>query len=435
MSDPLSPVEERHIDYILEEEFCVSSEFLNFFIEQARRSAKDASSIPQPIEEHGCKAVRSVTTGSGESDVLVTYRSSAPLPIGILIEDKIRAGFQPDQPSRYRVRGDAGKGSIWSDYWTCLIAHYKYASSPGDFDTIITLQDLHAYFAGLSDSRSQFRARTLERAIQKYETTGLQKKDENVTRFRYLYASEFEARLPLDRWWHQPARDAWWGDTWFECRGLIWPKGVFIRHQSEPGRMQLIFPFKDESLFRSIVAEHAAWQENVPAPPIELVSVGKGKLAFQLHVPPILDFVAGGTPFEEYFSAIEYLGNFYKRFSDMLPPEFRIMQFTKDPSSVDTHMMALDIMLLGYIRSTVTLLGTAMPYPLPNLSSLTAETPAAERYFASLGLMGGFELELFREDCSQLYIIATQSSRQWGTFEVRHKITASEVRLLDSGDQ
>lgn len=434
MPDTLSPVEERHMDYILEEEFCVSSEFLNFFIEQAGRSAGDASRFPEPRLEHGCKAVRSVTTGSGESDVLVTYHSSASLPICILIEDKIRAGFQPNQASRYRDRGEAGKGSEWSEYWTCLIAHKKYASSPGDFDAFITLQELRSYFEKRSDDeRSKFRARTLEQAIQKYEVTGLQKKDENMTRFRSLYASEFETRVSPSLWWHEPARGAWWGDTWFECRGTNWPKGVLIRHQSEPGRMQLIFPFQDKSLCGSIVTKHAAWQENGPAPRIEVVAVGKGKLAFQLHVPPMLNFASDNVPFEEFFSAIEYLADFYQRSSDMLPEEFRIARSTQEPGPDDVQMRALQIMLLGYMRSTVMLLGTAMPFPLPDLNRLTKETPEAERYFASLGLMGGFGLELSRKADNQPYIIATQSSRQWGTYEIRHKITTSEVQLLDSG--
>ena len=41
----VSPVEERHIDYILEEEFSVNPDFLSFFLEQARLSANDKSRI------------------------------------------------------------------------------------------------------------------------------------------------------------------------------------------------------------------------------------------------------------------------------------------------------------------------------------------------------------------------------------------------------
>lgn len=72
--------------------------------------------------------------------------------------------------------------------------------------------------------------------------------------------------------------------------------------------------------------------------------------------------------------------------------------------------------VLGYMRSTVTLLGTAMPFPLPDLARL-AGASEEERHFSSLGLMGGFELELFEGAEGQPYIVATQSGRQWGTFQ------------------
>ena len=427
----ISPVEERHIDYILEEEFCTNPELLSFFVETARRSPSDAPRIRSQAEEHKCAAARSVTTDNGESDVLVTYQSENPLPVAILIEDKIRAGFQPTQPNRYRERGEAGKGEGWSDYWTCLIAHRKYVSSPGDFDAIVTLQDLQAYFVARPDLRSQFRARTLAHAIQKYEVTGLQKKDETVTRFRSLYSEAFQATFPSDRLWHQPARDAWWGDTRFDCRGTNWPKGVLLRHQAEAGRIQLIFPMYDADLFHSALQSHAAWQASSVPPSIEVVPVGKGKSAFQLRVPRIEDFSSVAS-FEEFFTAIEYLSHFYDRISDMLPSTLQIETLAPSATTDDAQIRALRVMLLAFMRSTVITLGTAMPFPLPRLEKLGAEGSIDERYFASLGLMGGFELVLHHEQNGTPYIIATQSSRQWGTYEIRHRITTDEVRLLET---
>jgi hypothetical protein len=88
-------------------------------------------------------------------------------------------------------------------------------------------------------------------------------------------------------------------------------------------------------------------------------------------------------------------------------------------------------MLLGFMRSTVTCLGTEMPYPLPDLRRLTAATPEEERYFASLGLMGGFHLELYQDERQNPYILSEYWSRQWGAHSVRHKITVSEVLELD----
>ncbi|HWF10462.1 MAG TPA: hypothetical protein VG297_18470 [Bryobacteraceae bacterium] len=96
-------------------------------------------------------------------------------------------------------------------------------------------------------------------------------------------------------------------------------------------------------------------------------------------------------------------------------------------------MRALRAMLLGFMRSTVTRLGTAMPFPLPDLRRLTAATPEDERCFASLGLMGGFLLELREDKEQEPYILSEYWSRQRGAESVRNKITASEV--LNVGDQ
>lgn len=426
----LSPVEERHIDYILEEEFSVNPDFLPFFIRRAQLTKLSASTIADCVLGHGCNAARSVTTSSGESDVLVTYRSNMALPIAILIEDKIRAGFQPNQASRYRDRGESGKGTQWSDYWTCLVAHEKYVADTADFDAIVSLQDIHAYFAERSDPRSQFRARIIEQTIDKYESNSLRFKDEVVTRFRHQYAEAFEATLPRECWWHQPARDAWWNDTWFECKALHWPKGVLVRHQARSGRVQLIFPLQDRALLNSAILEHASWASHSAAPETEVVPVGKGKLAFQVHVSPVQDFASADAPFEEYFAAIEYLALLYERCSNLLPQHLRLQPMTEVELLGDGHLRRLKTMLLAYMRSTVSLHGTGMPFPFPDLNRLDQSTPSEERHFPSFGLMGGFDLELRHDDDGRPFIEASCGSRQWGSYSVEHRITADEVRRL-----
>lgn len=88
--------------------------------------------------------------------------------------------------------------------------------------------------------------------------------------------------------------------------------------------MQLIFPTQDAGLLRELVARHAAWQVNGAAPTVDVVPAGKDKLAFPLHVPHVRDFASENIPFEEFFSATEYLGKFYERCSEELPQEFRL---------------------------------------------------------------------------------------------------------------
>jgi hypothetical protein len=256
----MSPVEERHIDYILEEEFSVNPDFLRFFLEQARLTAIDKGRIGGFADEGDCIAVRSATTGTGETDLLVKYGAqNGGLPTAILIEDKIRAGFQPDQAERYRERGNEGKGKDWSDYWTCLVSHSKYFVDRGDFDAVVTLQALQEYFAKKTDERSRFRASVLEQTIRKYETTGIQEIDPGMTRFRAMYAAECAKSLKTGQWKYDKARDAWWDDTWFLFRGTAWPQGVKVVHQARTGRMQLVLPILEETSLRGAVKQCAAW--------------------------------------------------------------------------------------------------------------------------------------------------------------------------------
>jgi hypothetical protein len=430
----VSPVEERHIDYILEEEFSLNPDFLRFFLEQARLTAIDKGRIVGFVDESDCIVVRTATTGKGETALLVRYSAqNGGLPIAILIEDKIRADFQPDQPERYRERGKEGKGKDWSDYWTCLVSHSKYFVDRGDFDAVVTLQTLKKYFAKNTDDRSRFRARILEQTIQKYEATGIQNIDPGMTRFRAMYAAECAKSLKPGQWEYDKARDAWWDDNWFSFRGTAWPEGVEVVHQSRTGLMKLVLSIREKTSLQGMVEQCAAWHPNGSAPSIAVVPFGETKSAFQISVPKITDFSIAAQPplFEEFFAALEFLASFYKRCSDLLPEALRISSTHEDLSlEGGSHMRALRAMLLGFMRSTVTCLGTEMPYPLPDLRRLTPATPEEERYFASLGLMGGFLLELKQDERQNPYILSKHWSRQWGNI-VRHKITVSEVLELD----
>ncbi len=127
-----SPVQEHHIDFLLEEEFAASPEFLTFILNAASKNRGESweTGLPAPSSEPNCSSIRSVTTDQGETDVLVIYQSTEVFGrVAILIEDKIRAGFQPNQAERYRMRGEKGKSSqLWDHFWTCLIAPERYAT-------------------------------------------------------------------------------------------------------------------------------------------------------------------------------------------------------------------------------------------------------------------------------------------------------------------
>jgi hypothetical protein len=126
----LSPVQEHHIDFILEEEFACNPAFLPWFLSNVTfQTSSDCPNFNHSAGDEGshawdCSAARSIVTGHGETDVLIIYRRShSSVKTAILIENKIRAGFQPSQSERYRRRGEEGKcEGHWDNYWTCLIA-------------------------------------------------------------------------------------------------------------------------------------------------------------------------------------------------------------------------------------------------------------------------------------------------------------------------
>jgi hypothetical protein len=195
-----SPVQEHHIDFLLEEEFACSPQFLRFFVSEAAQSilkgqaSSVVTNIPTPHETTPCQAIRSVTTGAGESDVLVVYRSNDPTAsrVAILIENKIRASFQKDQADRYRERGEAGMGEEWDSYWTCLVAPEKYSLGFAGFDGRVSLEQIGAYFGKTDDARSNFKARIIRQAIERFSSSGVQVVDEVMTEFRRFYAEQAE---------------------------------------------------------------------------------------------------------------------------------------------------------------------------------------------------------------------------------------------------
>jgi hypothetical protein len=177
-----SPIQEHHIDFLLEEEFASNPSFLEFFVAAAIESSNPGAAnivsplIPPPHRQWNCRAVRSVTTDAGESDVLVVYQSADPVAprVAILIEDKIRASFQHRQAERYKERGEAGKGKDWDAFWTALIAPKKYAHNSASFDAYISLETLEEFFKNGNESRSIFKSGVIRRALESFAATGVQ---------------------------------------------------------------------------------------------------------------------------------------------------------------------------------------------------------------------------------------------------------------------
>ena len=226
-----------------------------------------------------------MTNEKGETDVLVVYESAYVGRVAILIENKIRAGFQKEQSERYRIRGEAGKLKQWDLFWTCLIAPDGYAAGNCGFDTRVSITTLAEFFNG-EDARSRFKAGVLKQVALRFEETGLQIKDEAVSQFRAYYASEAETFFALGEVdWPKP-RDAWWGDTWFNFRGGGLPKKSEIIYKASPGFVDLTFRNTKVEALKELLS---SCQNNAG---LTVVQTGKSA-SFRLQLEGIQSFSSG----------------------------------------------------------------------------------------------------------------------------------------------
>lgn len=126
---------ERDIDLLVLEEVVASPDFLSWILD---RIGMDPS----------CELVdarRSVKTARGESDLELEVQGVNGTA-KIMIENKVDAAFQPDQPQRYMERADAYKESgKYSEVVTVILAPKIYFSDPGEqygFDAKVTYEDI-----------------------------------------------------------------------------------------------------------------------------------------------------------------------------------------------------------------------------------------------------------------------------------------------------
>lgn len=328
-----SPVQEQHIDFLLEEEFACNSKFLHFFIVAAQEhftpipNETYAPELFQPCDKGRCEVTRSVTTEDGETDVLVIYRSAAESKkIAILIENKIRAAFQPGQPARYLDRGKIGKAqNQWNDFWTCLLAPEKYASNNSGFHPRITLEKLAELFRE-DNERSHFKANVIRRAIKKIEETGLQIESPEITRFRAFYAAQaasFFTEGEIN--WPQP-RKAWHGDTWFNFRGGGIPHGAEIVYKAPRGFVDLAFSNTKSAWLDDVLTrcEHSG---------IRAEQTSKSA-AFRMEVSPIVDFTNTDAARPIVMASLQRVRDlvaFYKANSTLIESALRSASSTDRP--------------------------------------------------------------------------------------------------------
>src|ERR1700688_2633525 len=239
-------VRELHVDFLLEEEFCANPEFLKTFVKAAEQEHARIDVI---------EVKHSESDQYGEPDLLVVYSIEGSRKIGLLIEDKIRAPFQPDQALRYRKRGEEGiREKRWDEYWTCLVAPKSYIRDGHGFHAALCLEQIKSWLAVNEPRRHQFKATIVERAIKKAETSGVQEVDLPMTRFRqsyYDFATDFFRSAERNVTMRPPA-PTYRGDTWFDHRSGLLPKGVYVNYKSPRGFVDLTFPNTDPERLKAL---------------------------------------------------------------------------------------------------------------------------------------------------------------------------------------
>ena len=131
---------ERDIDLMLLEEFVASEAFRSWFLSQI--GGESTAGLTE--------ARRSVKTETGESNLELTFLKSSG-SLKILIENKVDAAFQPNQPQRYLERAAKYRnGGNYGEVVTVVIAPKVYFGEDDEkygFDARVTYESVLLWFS------------------------------------------------------------------------------------------------------------------------------------------------------------------------------------------------------------------------------------------------------------------------------------------------
>ncbi len=234
----ISGVCERDVDLLLLGEFIANPKLVQWVVATIGLDEALGSTL--------VSAERSATLSTGESDLeLILEHPSTGDKYMLMLENKIAAGFQPQQAERYLKRG---QGHVFRGECTAfrsvLIAPKKYlgkSASTKGFNKVITYEAILGWCAAAyrGQTRLRYLSRILEAAIEK-STFGYQpQEDKPVTIFwrRYwLLCCQIAPELELPEPAGKPARS-----SFIYFRPFELPKGVKLCHKVTYGNVDLQF--------------------------------------------------------------------------------------------------------------------------------------------------------------------------------------------------
>ena len=178
-------IQERDIDLLLMEEWCVNTDFAKFFLGKILAADFDISDRT---------AWHSITDDAyGESDVVLTFHRREQR-IAVLVEDKIDAAPQPDQAKRYQLRADKMKSSGQFDQiYICIVAPQHYLENDTEeYPNQISYEILAEYLSN-GTPRGEYKANMLRLGILQERRHPKPVKNELVTSFWQNYYDALKA--------------------------------------------------------------------------------------------------------------------------------------------------------------------------------------------------------------------------------------------------
>ncbi len=227
----IEAVQERDIDLLLLEEITVSVEFREWIVKQIT-----GEKIKKFVEPK-----HSVSDSNSEFDIVLIFISESGKKHALLIEDKIGAMAQKNQPQRYSKRGDEGVvNREWDVFKTCIIAPERYLKNnkeAKEYSSQISYEAIGKWFLEHKSERYDFKNRMIKEAIEQNRRGYTKIPDEKTTDFHKKYyvhvknnCPELEMREPRS----SPA-----GQSWIYFSPRILKKKMYIVHKGDRGVVDL----------------------------------------------------------------------------------------------------------------------------------------------------------------------------------------------------
>ena len=263
---------ERDMDMLLAQSIASDPEFCRMLVDKT--SLKDKIFTVKSVEV-------SKENSLGESDVTAVIEVEGDL-YGLLIEDKIDAGAQPEQHDRYVKRGKLGvEEGDYKDFRIfifCPEKYYKNNSEAKLYEHLLTYEECKEYFDGKNDPLSMFRSQQFSQAIKKAKkpaTNTVDKKKNAFLRQYIKYQRENYPSLDLST---REDRNGGWTDFRTEL-GY-----VYINHKIQEGYVDLTFPKAAAKIEKvRLIAE---WARRHKISEASVVKAAKGAM-IRLHVPKL----------------------------------------------------------------------------------------------------------------------------------------------------